>query len=79
MSTRNKTHCCIPCGYVCGSRSNLTKHYTSKKHINKIHNPDAVIVGGFKCPKCCVCHFTKVFSKKVFYNQRPPKNKKTYL
>ena len=52
MSTSNKTHCCIPCGYFCGSRSSLTKHYTSKKHINKIQNPDAVMVGGFKCPKC---------------------------
>ena len=51
-SNSTKTHCCSPCGYLCNSRSNLTKHYKSKKHINKIENPDAVIVGGFKCPKC---------------------------
>jgi hypothetical protein len=51
-SNSTNTHCCIPCGYLCSSRSNLTKHFTSKKHINKIQNPDAVIVGGFKCPNC---------------------------
>ena len=47
-----KTHCCIPCGYLCKSRSNLMKHFTSKKHIDRIYNPSAVLVGGLKCPKC---------------------------
>ena len=51
-NSSTKSHCCIPCGYLCGSRSNLTKHFSLKKHINKIQNPDTVIVGGFKCPKC---------------------------
>ena len=45
-------HYCTPCGYPCNSRSNLTKHFKSKKHKDKIQNPDAVIVGGFKCLKC---------------------------
>jgi hypothetical protein len=48
----NLKPCCIPCGYLCSSRSNLTKHFLSLKHINKIQNPDAVIVGGFKCTNC---------------------------
>jgi hypothetical protein len=52
MSNSTKTHCCIPCGYLCGSRSNLTKQFASKKHINKILNPDAVVVDGFKCQNC---------------------------
>jgi hypothetical protein len=30
----------------------LAKHYSSKKHKDKIENPDAVIVGGFKCKNC---------------------------
>ena len=47
-----KEHICVPCGFSGNSRSNLTKHITSKKHIDKIKNPDAVIVGGFKCPNC---------------------------
>jgi hypothetical protein len=51
-SNSTKTHCCIPCGYLCSSRSNLVKHFSSKKHIWKIQNPDAVIVGGYKCPNC---------------------------
>ena len=51
-SNSTKTHCCIPCGYLCSSRSNLVKHFSTKKHIKKIQNPDAVIVGGFKCPNC---------------------------
>ena len=51
-SNINKTHCCIPCEYFCSSRSNLTKYFYSKKHIEKIQNPDAVIVGRFKCPNC---------------------------
>ena len=41
-----------PCGYLCSSKSNLAKHYSSKKHKDKIENPDAVIVGGFKCKNC---------------------------
>ena len=28
------------------------KHFTSKKHIDRIYNPSAVLVGGLKCPKC---------------------------
>jgi hypothetical protein len=49
-SNNNKTHCCIPREYLCSSRSNLTKYFYSKKHIEKIQNP--VIVGTFKCPNC---------------------------
>ena len=45
-------HCCIPREYLCSSRSNLTKYFYSKKHIEKNQNPDAVIVGRFKCPNC---------------------------
>ena len=45
-------HYCAPCGYPCNSRSNLTKHYKSQKHKDKIENPNAVIEGGFKCLKC---------------------------
>ena len=30
----------------------MTKHCLSKKHRNKIENPDAVIEGVFKCPNC---------------------------
>ena len=51
-SNSTKTHCCTPCGYLCSSKSNLAKHYSSKKHKDKIENPDAVIVGGFKCKNC---------------------------
>jgi hypothetical protein len=51
-SNTTKTHCCPPCGYLCNSKSNLAKHFSSKKHKDKIENPDAVIVGGFKCPNC---------------------------
>jgi hypothetical protein len=51
-SNSTKTHCCTPCGYLCSSKSNLTKHQNSKKHKDKIENPDAVIVGRFKCPNC---------------------------
>jgi rubrerythrin len=47
-----KKHYCAPCGYPCNSRSNLTKHFKSKKHKDKIENPNAVIEGGFKCLKC---------------------------
>ena len=43
---------CVPCGYPCRSNSNLAKHCLSKKHKNKIENPDTVIEGGFKCPNC---------------------------
>ena len=41
---------CIPCGYVCRSISNLAKHLTSKRHIDKVQNPDAE--GAFKCKNC---------------------------
>ena len=51
-SNSTKTHRCIPCGYLCNGRSNLMKHFTSKKHIDKINNPDAVLVGGLQCLKC---------------------------
>ena len=51
-SNSTKTHCCIPFGYFCKSRSNLMKHFNSKKHIDKINNPNAVLVAGLKCPKC---------------------------
>ena len=43
---------CVPCGYPCRCKSHLTKHETSKKHKNKIENPDAVVEGDFKCKNC---------------------------
>ena len=43
---------CVPCGYPCKSKSHLIKHETTKKHIDKIENPDAVVEGGFKCKNC---------------------------
>jgi hypothetical protein len=51
-SNSTKTHGCTPCGYLCSSKSNLAKQYSSKKHEDKIENPDAVIVGGFQCKNC---------------------------
>ena len=45
-------HLCIPCGYSCCKKSHLVKHFSSKKHMDKIQNPDAVIVGRLKCPNC---------------------------
>lgn len=48
----SKTHCCIPCGYLCNRRSNLLKHFLSKKHIERIQNPGAVVEGEFKCKNC---------------------------
>jgi hypothetical protein len=49
MST--KTHCCVPCGYLCNRRSNLVTHFSSKKHIERIQNPGAT-VGEYKCKNC---------------------------
>ena len=51
-SNSTKTHCCPPCGYLCNTRSNLTKHYKSMKHIERIKNPDAVVEGEYKCKNC---------------------------
>ena len=51
-SNSTKTHCCTPCGFLCNRRSNLLKHHATKKHLDKMQNPDAVIVGGFKCKNC---------------------------
>ena len=53
-SNINKTHCCIPREYLCSSRYNLTKHFYSKKHIEKIQNPDAVIPNCDKNKTNCV-------------------------
>jgi GIY-YIG catalytic domain len=47
-----KSYTCVPCGCLFGSRSNLTKHFTSNKHIDKIRNPFAIVVDDFKCPMC---------------------------
>ena len=43
---------CLPCGYPCKRKTHRTKHQTSKKHKDKIENPDAVVEGGFKCKNC---------------------------
>jgi hypothetical protein len=51
-ATTRTPYFCTPCGYPCRSRSNLTKHNLSKKHKNKIENPDAIIDGDFKCLNC---------------------------
>ena len=51
-SNSTKTHCCPPCGYLCNSRSNLTKHYKSIKHIERMKNPDAIVEGEYKCKNC---------------------------
>ena len=48
-STRSNS---TPFGYLCNSKSNLTKRQISKKHEDKIENPNAVMVGGFKCKSC---------------------------
>jgi hypothetical protein len=48
----SKTHCCIPCGYLCNRRSNLVKHFSSKKHIERIQNPEVVVEGEYKCKNC---------------------------
>ena len=47
----SKTHCCVPCGYFCNRRSNLVTHFSSKKHIERIQNPEAT-VGEYKCKNC---------------------------
>jgi aryl carrier-like protein len=44
-------YCCIPCNHFCSVKSNLTKHLTTKKHIDKIQNTE-VVVGDFKCKFC---------------------------
>jgi hypothetical protein len=41
-------HYCAPCGYPCKRRSNLTKHYKSIKHIERMKNPDAIVEGEYK-------------------------------
>jgi hypothetical protein len=51
-ATTRTPYFCAPCGYPCRSRSNLAKHNLSKKHKNKIENPDAIIDGDFKCLNC---------------------------
>ena len=45
-------HYCAPCGYPCNRRSNLTKHYKSQKHIERMKNPDAIVEGEYKCKNC---------------------------
>jgi hypothetical protein len=45
----DKTFCCLPCGYFCNNKSNLTKHKATKRHIDKIENLDVVEVGEYKC------------------------------
>ena len=43
---------CLPCGYPCKRKTHRTKHQTSKKHKDKIENPDAVVEVEFKCKNC---------------------------
>jgi hypothetical protein len=52
MNGVDKTFCCLPCGYFCNNKSNLTKHKATKRHIDKIENPDVVEVGEYKCKNC---------------------------
>jgi hypothetical protein len=46
------TYCCIPCGFFCSRRSNLVQHYSSKKHIDRKKNPEAIVKGKFHCENC---------------------------
>ena len=48
----DKTFCCLPCGYFCNYKCNLTKHKATKRHIDKIENPDVVEIGEYKCKNC---------------------------
>ena len=54
MSIMSSTypHCCIPCGFFCSRRSNLVQHYSSKKHIDRKQNPEAIVKGKFQCQNC---------------------------
>ena len=45
-----KSFICTPCRYLCCKKSHLVQHYSSKKHIYKINNPDAV--DEFMCENC---------------------------
>jgi hypothetical protein len=48
----NKTFSCVPCNYFCTSKSNLSKHLTTKKNTDVVQNPEEVIGGRFKCQNC---------------------------
>ena len=52
MSNVGKPFCCIPCGYFCNRKSNLTKHHATKRHVDKIQNTDVIVEGEFKCKHC---------------------------
>ena len=52
MNGVDKTFCCIPCEYFCKTNSNLTKHKCTKKHADKIQNPDVVEECKYKCKNC---------------------------
>jgi hypothetical protein len=54
VSEKNKeiVHQCVHCDYLCNRRSNLLKHFSSKKHIEKIQNPDVVVEEEYKCKNC---------------------------
>ena len=52
IEVKKKTYNCVPCGCSFLSRPNLTKHFTSKKHIDKIRYPDTIVNNYFKCNNC---------------------------
>ena len=52
MSSVDKPFCCIPCSYFCNRKSNLIKHHSTKRHIDKIQNTVVVDEGEFKCKNC---------------------------
>ena len=52
MSNNTKTFCCTPCGYFCNIKSNLAKHFSSKKHISKVQYLHVPIINGYKCNNC---------------------------
>jgi hypothetical protein len=52
VATSLKPHYCTPCGLSSTSKCNFMRHCTTKKHIDKIENPDVVLEGEFKCKNC---------------------------
>ena len=43
---------CIPCGLSTNSGSNFEKHKLTQKHIDRMRNPEGVLVVAFSCTNC---------------------------
>ena len=52
MGSIEKPFCCIPCSYFCSRKSNLIKHHSTKKHLDKIQNTVVIEDGEYKCKNC---------------------------